>query len=145
MTLIRFSFLSIFSYARNPAPGRGKSVTRGGPETIPGKSTMRNLRPVLGLAALLLGAQDGSSLDAGLHELGDVGVAGWHRRLGADYAAANPSGADRKKPPLLYQPPPKPCPPARHAKGMTYEVGGPPAKEAGDYSSTQAQVLYATD
>ncbi len=106
---------------------------------------MRNVRPVLALAGLLLGAQDGSSLDAGLHELTDAGVGGWHRRLGPDYAAANPSAADRKKPPLLYQPPPKFCPPARHAKGMTYEVGGPPAKDAGDFSSTQAQVLYATD
>jgi hypothetical protein len=106
---------------------------------------MRNVRPVLALAGLLLGAQDGSSLDAGLHELTDVGVGGWHHRLGPDYAAANPTATDRKKPPLLYQPPAKSCPPARHAKGMTYEVGGPPAKEAGDFSSTQAQVLYATD
>jgi hypothetical protein len=106
---------------------------------------MPRLLPVLILAGSLLGAQDGSSLDAGLHDLTDVSVAGWHHRLGLDYAAASPSSADRKKAPLLYLPPPRFCPPARNAKGMTYEVGGPPAKEAGDYSSTQAQVLYATD
>ncbi|HLY07757.1 MAG TPA: hypothetical protein VKW04_00505 [Planctomycetota bacterium] len=106
---------------------------------------MHKFRPLLALASVLLGVQDGSSLDGGLHELTDVSVAGWHHRLGPDYAAANPSSADRKKPRLLYQPPPKFCPPARNAKGMTYEVGGPPVKEAGDFSSTQAQVLYATD
>jgi len=103
------------------------------------------LAPVLALAACLLGAQDAPNIDAGLRNLTDVSVAGWNRRLGPDYVAANPSAADRRKPPRIYQPPPKPCPPARNAKGMTYEVGGPPAKEAGDYSSTQAQVLYATE
>lgn len=49
------------------------------------------------------------------------------------------------KPPLLYQPPERPCPPARNNAGMTYGVGGPPSPQAGDFSSTQAQVLYAGD
>lgn len=97
------------------------------------------------LGALLLGADDPPNFDAALRELTDVSVGGWHRRLGPDYAAANPSAADRKKPPLLYQPPSKPCPWARNNGGMTYEIGGPPVKEAGDFSSTQAQVLYATE
>lgn len=106
---------------------------------------MRNFWPVLALGGFLLGAQDGSSFDSGLHELTDISIAGWHRRLGPDASAAAPPGTERKKPPLVYLPPPKFCPPARNAKGMTFEVGGPPAKEAGDFSSTQAQVLYATD
>ncbi len=97
------------------------------------------------LAVCLLAAQDAPNINAGLKDLTDVSVAGWNHRLGPDYAAANLFAADRKKPPLLYQPPPKFCPGARNAKGMTFEVGGPPTKEAGDFSSTQAQVLYATD
>jgi hypothetical protein len=100
---------------------------------------MMKFLPVLALSGLLVAAQDGTSLDAGLHDLSDVSVAGWNHRLGSD------APPDRKKPPLLYQPAPKFCPGARNNKGMTYEVGGPPVKEAGDYSSTQAQVLYATD
>jgi hypothetical protein len=97
------------------------------------------------LAFCLLAAQDAPNIDAGLRELTDTSIVGWNRRLGPDYSSANPSAGDRKKPPLLYQPPPKPCPFARNNAGMTYEIGGPPTKDAGDYSSTQAQVLYATD
>lgn len=97
------------------------------------------------LSGMMAGAQDTPNIDAGLRDLTDVSIGGWHRRLGPDYGAANPSSADRKKPPLLYQPVPKPCPWARNNGGMTYEIGGPPVKEAGDFSSTQAQVLYATD
>ncbi|HZE97536.1 MAG TPA: hypothetical protein VE981_10960 [Planctomycetota bacterium] len=96
------------------------------------------------LLLALPGAQDVPNFDAGLHELTDVSVAGWNHRLGPDYSSSIPSG-ERKKIPKLYQPPSQFCPPARNAKGMTYEVGGPPAKEAGDFSSTQAQVLYATE
>jgi hypothetical protein len=106
---------------------------------------MLRLLPVLLLGGLLLGAQEAPKIDTGLHDLCDVSVGGWNHRLGPDYGAANPSSGDRKKPPMLYQPASKFCPPARNAKGMTYEIGGPPSKEAGDFSSTQAQVLYATD
>jgi hypothetical protein len=88
------------------------------------------MRPVL--LVLLLAPQD----DA-VRELSDFGVAGMNRRLG-------PAGeAPKEAPPLLWQPPEKPCPPARHNQGMTYGVGGPPTASAGDFSSTQAQVLYA--
>ncbi len=87
---------------------------------------------------LLPGPQDPPSFDAGFREVADVSVGGWHRRLGPDASGV-------KKPPLLYQPPPRPCPWARNNGGMTYEIGGPPTKEAGDFSSTQAQVLYATE
>lgn len=106
---------------------------------------MRSFLAVFVLSGMALGAQETSSPEAGLRDVTDVSIGGWHRRLGPDYAAANPSAADRKKPPLLYQPPSKPCPWARNNGGMTYEIGGPPVKEAGDYSSTQAQVLYATE
>lgn len=100
---------------------------------------MRALPLVLLLSALL-GAQETPNLEAGLHDLSDCSVAGWNRRLGPDA-----SGTDKKGIPLLYQPPPKPCPFARNGKGMTYEIGGPPTKEAGDYASTQSQVLYVPD
>src|SRR4029079_16532986 len=97
------------------------------------------------LAFCLLAFQDAANIDAGLRELTDTSIGGWNPRLGPDYASAHPSARDRKKPPLLYQPPPKPCPFALNNAGMTYEIGGPPTKDSGDYSSTQAQVLYATD
>ncbi|HEV3029666.1 MAG TPA: hypothetical protein VG457_18960, partial [Planctomycetota bacterium] len=103
------------------------------------------LLPVLTLVVFLLGAQEAPNVDAGLHDLLDASVGGWNRRLGPDSSTANPSSSDRKKPPLLYQPASRFCPGARNAKGMTYEVGGPPAKEAGDFSSTQAQILYVTE
>ncbi len=106
---------------------------------------MRSLLTMLLMSGVLLGDQDPPNFDAGLRELTDTSIGGWNRRLGPDYASANPSAADRKKPPLLFQPPPKPCPFARNNAGMTYEIGGPPTKDSGDYSSTQAQVLYATD
>jgi len=87
---------------------------------------------------LLTSLQDPPAFDAGYRELADVSPGSWNRRLG-------PDGSGAKKPPLLYLPPSKPCPFARNNGGMTYEIGGPPTKEAGDYSSTQAQVLYATE
>lgn len=100
---------------------------------------------ILALLGALPGPQDPPGFDTGFREVTDVSIAGWNKRLGPDYAAANPSSGDRKKPPMLYQPPPKPCPFARNNGGMTYEIGGPPVKEAGDFSSTQAQVLYCTE
>ncbi|HLY74259.1 MAG TPA: hypothetical protein VKU80_09095 [Planctomycetota bacterium] len=106
---------------------------------------MLRFLPVLTLGGFLLGAQDVPGIESGLHDLWDVSAGGWNRRLGPDYMTSNPSGSGRKAPPMLFQPAPKFCPWARNAKGMTYEVGGPPVKEAGDFSSTQAQVLYATD
>jgi hypothetical protein len=96
---------------------------------------------MLSVLAALPGPQDPPNFDAGLHDLSDVSVAGWSRRLGSDSA----SSPERKKPPLLYLPPSKPCPFARNNGGMTYEIGGPPVKEAGDFSSTQAQVLYVPE
>ena len=106
---------------------------------------MRTLAIVLLMSGILAQAQDTPNADAGIREATDTSIGGWHRRFGPDYATANPSSADRKKAPLLYQPPSKPCPWARNNGGMTYEIGGPPVKDAGDFSSTQAQVLYATD
>lgn len=68
----------------------------------------------------------------------DFSVAGMSKRFG-------PEGKASEKAPLIWQPPDKPCPPARNNGGMLYQVGGPPKTEAGDFSSTQAQVLYAGD
>ncbi len=70
----------------------------------------------------------------------DFSPAGMSKRFGPEA-----SGPSKEKPPLIWQPPSRPCPPARNNGGMTYEVGGPPKNEAGDFSSTQAQVLYAGD
>lgn len=90
------------------------------------------------IVLLLSALQDPPTFDAGYRELADVSPGGWNRRLG-------PDGSSTKKAPLMYLPPSKPCPFARNNGGMTYEIGGPPTKEAGDFSSTQAQVLYATE
>lgn len=70
----------------------------------------------------------------------DFSPGGMSKRFGPEA-----KGESKEKPPLLWQPPSKPCPPARNNGGMTYEVGGPPKNEVGDFASTQAQVLYAGD
>ncbi len=72
--------------------------------------------------------------------LSDFSPGGMSRRFGPEA-----TGASKEKIPLIYQPPDKPCPPARNNGGMLYQVGGPPTPAAGDFSSTQAQVLYAGD
>ncbi|HEX7899181.1 MAG TPA: hypothetical protein VF950_15555 [Planctomycetota bacterium] len=69
----------------------------------------------------------------------DFSVGGMSKRFGPE------GGPPKEKAPLVYLPPDRPCPPARHNGGMAYQVGGPPKTEAGDFSSTQAQVLYAGD
>jgi hypothetical protein len=74
-----------------------------------------------------------------LAQASDFSVGGMSRRFGPE------SGPPKEKPPLLFQPPDRPCPPARNNGGMPYQVGGPPTPQAGDFSSTQAQVLYAGD
>src|SRR6185295_2090814 len=127
------------AYTSGAPLGARNCVTASGRDTI----TLHNMRrfwPVFFLCGMMAGAQDTPNIDAGLRDLTDVSVGGWNRKLGPDHASS-----DRKKPALLYQPAPKPCPFARNNGGMTYEIGGPPVKEAGDFSSTQAQVLYATE
>src|SRR5687767_10139229 len=97
---------------------RGSRNRRRFPDHNP---TMRIATLLLALG-LLPGPQDPPSFEAGFREVADVSAGGWHRRLG-------PDSSDRKKAPLLYQPPSKPCPYARNNGGMTYEIGGPPTKE----------------
>ena len=82
-----------------------------------------------------------------LAELRDVSAAGISRKLGPDYRAYHPD-ADGSDLPDVYMPPARPAgPPAKegvqHRKN--YELGGPWTPAAGDFSSTQGQVLYAPD
>jgi hypothetical protein len=75
---------------------------------------------------------------AALRELTDFTLDGMHRRLGPDYAFYHKS--EQEKLPAIWMPPTK-----EGAKGRRYQIGGPWAKEAGDYSSTQGQILYVPD
>jgi hypothetical protein len=77
--------------------------------------------------------------DAILREIRDFTRAGMDRRLGPDYASFHKQAKEDKFP-QIYLAPVKPGP-----NGRSYQIGGPWAKEAGDYSSTQGQVLYASD
>ena len=88
---------------------------------------------------LWLALAAGQSEAEAVRALLDFTPGGMSRRFGAEATGS------REKTKLIYQPPSKACPPARHRGGMTYEVGGPPTQVAGDFSSTQAQVLYAAD
>lgn len=74
-----------------------------------------------------------------LRELRDFSAAGISRRLGPDHTST--PRVDRKDEfPAVWMAPVK-----EGAKGRRYEIGGPWTKEGGDFSSTQGQVLYATD
>lgn len=88
---------------------------------------------------VLLLAQAAVPVETAVERLTDLSPAGMRRRFGPE------STEGASKVPLLYQPPSKPCPPARNNGGMTYEIGGPPTQDAGDFSSTQAQVVYVGD
>jgi hypothetical protein len=74
-----------------------------------------------------------------LHELQDFSLVGMSRRLGPDYAAYH-RGGQAEKFPEIWRVPAKQGPGQRQ-----WQVGGPWVKEAGDFSSTQGQVLYAPD
>ena len=91
------------------------------------------------LAAAQERAPEAMDSSAVLRELRDFSLAGRHRRLGPDYAFYHKQ--DRGEAfPKVWMPPVK-----EEAKGRRYEIGGPWTKEAGDFSSTQGQILYATD
>lgn len=75
-----------------------------------------------------------------LRNLADFSLAGMHRKLGPDFAACG-GKADDASFPTIYVPPDRPGRPG----GWPYQVGGPPRKDPGDYSSTHAQVLYVPD
>ncbi len=72
-----------------------------------------------------------------LRELRDFSPAGMSRRLGPDYAHYNKSS---EKFPEVWMVPAKQGP-----GGRVWQVGGPWTKNAGDYSSTQGQVLFVPD
>jgi hypothetical protein len=73
-----------------------------------------------------------------LRELRDVSPSGMNRRLGPDNSAYPHPG--QEKAPTVWMVPPKQGP-----GGRVWQVGGPWTKSAGDYSSTQGQVLYVPD
>ena len=104
---------------------------------------MRHLATAIFLTAALVDAALASSDNpdrlAIVRELQDYSLAGMSRRLGPDYAfyhARDP----REKFPEIWMVPAKQDP-----GGRVYQIGGPWTKEAGDYSSTQGQILYVPD
>ncbi|OPZ26047.1 MAG: hypothetical protein BWZ02_02199 [Lentisphaerae bacterium ADurb.BinA184] len=74
-------------------------------------------------------------------ELSDCSREGISRRLGPDYAFYHPSGADEF--PEVYLVPARELPKGRGP--VRWQWGGPWTPKAGDYSSTQGQILYARD
>ena len=80
-------------------------------------------------------AQDREAI---LRQLRDVSLAGMDRRLGPDYAFFH-RGASKRFP-QVWMAPVKPG-----SDGRDWQIGGPWVKEAGDFSSTQGQVLYVPD
>lgn len=74
-----------------------------------------------------------------LGELRDVSLAGMSRRLGPDYAFYHPKGPKEKFPEVWM------VPAKQGPGGRGWQIGGPWTKGAGDYSSTQGQILYAPD
>ena len=74
-----------------------------------------------------------------LRELRDVSLAGMDRRLGPDYASYHKQGPQEKFPDI-WMPEVKGGEPGRR-----WEIGGPWVKEAGDFSSTQGQILYVPE
>jgi hypothetical protein len=73
-----------------------------------------------------------------LRELQDDSWAGTNRRLGPDYAFYHP-GQSEKFPEVWL------VPRKQDKEGREYQIGGPWSKDAGDFSSTQGQVLYVPD
>lgn len=74
-----------------------------------------------------------------LRELTDFSLKGMDRRLGPDYAFYH-RGRPEGKFPTAWMPHRK-----HGADNRYYQIGGPWTKEAGDYSSTQGQILYVPD
>lgn len=77
--------------------------------------------------------------EAVVRELRDVSLAGMSRRLGPDYAFYH-RGGQAEPFAQVWMVPAKQDP-----GGRQYQIGGPWTKDAGDYSSTQGQVLFVPD
>ncbi len=77
--------------------------------------------------------------EAILSQLRDVSLQGMDWRFGPDYAAYH-KDAPAEKFPEVWMVPQK-----QDAGGRPYQIGGPWTKAAGDFSSTQGQILYVPD
>jgi hypothetical protein len=108
---------------------------------------VRPSRPEFVLCSILLaitcevhGAATASlKRDAIVIELRDVSLGGMDRRLGPSYATYHEVG-DAERFPEIWMVPAKQGP-----GGRVWQIGGPWTKEAGDYSSTQGQVMFVPD
>jgi hypothetical protein len=76
---------------------------------------------------------------AALRELTDFSLAGMNRRLGPDYAFYHRQGPARQFPQIWM------VPAKQGPGGRGWQIGGPWVAEAGDYSSTQGQILFVPD
>ena len=74
-----------------------------------------------------------------LAELQDYSLRGVDRRLGPDYAACHRQGPAEKLPQVWM------APARQEPGGRSYQIGGPWTRDAGDFSSTQGQILYVPD
>jgi len=76
-----------------------------------------------------------------VRELTDFSREGLGHRFGPDYAACHAAAAGREaKFPDIYLAPTK-----EGSGNRSYQLGGPWTTQAGDFSSTQGQILYAPD
>ena len=81
-----------------------------------------------------------------LRELTDFSVTGVSRRLGPDYDFYHPGSSDVGFPDVYLVPLKSPPPEVvRDIKRLHYQLGGPWTRQAGDFSSTQGQILYVPD
>src|ERR1035437_4684907 len=131
---------------RRRSSGRSRSVAAW-------RNTLLLLAPLL-LPYASVGAEatrqdpPAPQLDAAaiLRELTDFSVAGVSRRLGPDYDFYHPGSGDQDFPDIYLVPMKSPPPEAGpDIKRLHYQLGGPWTKDAGDFSSTQGQILYVPD
>jgi hypothetical protein len=108
---------------------------------------LENRRRVVALAVVSLSwigatrceGADKPNRAAVLRELQDYTREGISRRLGPDYAFYHRAGKEEKLPQVWM------VPAKQGPGGRVWQVGGPWTKDAGDYSSTQGQILYVPD
>lgn len=77
--------------------------------------------------------------EAVLNEIQDFTLEGMDRRLGPDYASYHTSGKAENFAEIYL------APDKQENGGRRYQIGGPWVKEAGDFSSTQGQILYVPE
>lgn len=74
-----------------------------------------------------------------VRHLQDSSLQGMNWRLGPDYAFYHPPGSDEKFPEIWM------VPANQGPGGRVWQIGGPWTQDAGDYSSTQGQILFVPD